>query len=83
MRTIEIPSSSRTGDPLQPIDIQTIFFQSNMMYQHNIIQVNYTTYDVRQAQDTVNPKTDHRDIMFLSGNEYGQRNPATHPYQYA
>lgn len=83
MRTVEIPSSSRTGDSLQPVDIQTIFFQSNVMYQHNIIQVNYTTYDVRRAQDTVNPKTDHRDIMLLSGNEYGRRNSATHPYQYA
>jgi hypothetical protein len=83
MQAIEMPLSSRIGNSLQPIDIQTIFFQGDVMYQHNIIQVNYTTYDIRQAQDTVNPKTNHHNIMLLSRNENGECNSTTHPYQYA
>jgi hypothetical protein len=38
------------------------FFQNNMMYQHGILRVNYTTYDVRCAQDTIN----HRRNISLS-----------------
>lgn len=30
------------------------------------MRVNYTTYDVRRGQDTLNPRTDHRDIMVLA-----------------
>jgi hypothetical protein len=36
------------------------------MYKHNIIRINYTTYDMRRAQDIINPNTDHKDIMMLS-----------------
>lgn len=60
-----------------------IFFKNNMLYQHNIMRINYTTYDVRRAQDTINPKSDHRDIMLLAAN-YRTHNPdAQHQYQYA
>ena len=59
-----------------------IYFQKDMMYQHSILQVNYTTYDVRQSQDTLNPKTDHRDILFLSSEPQMQESTA-HQYQYA
>lgn len=60
-----------------------IFFKNNMLYQHNIMRINYTTYDVRRAQDTINPKRDNRDIMLLSTN-YETRDPAAqHQYQYA
>jgi hypothetical protein len=48
------------------------------MYQHNILQINYTTYDVRRSQDILNPKTDHRDILLLSSEP-----EASHQYQYA
>jgi len=53
-----------------------------MMYQHTILWVNYTTYDVRWAQDTINPKTDHCDILLLSQTECG-RNMTIHKFQYA
>jgi hypothetical protein len=84
MRATEMPSSSRTGDSLQPMDIEAVFFQNNIMYQHNILQANYTTYDVRRAQDTINPKTDCCDVMLLSEYEprQGGCNLTSHPYQY-
>lgn len=37
------------------------------MYRHNLMCINYTTYNVCQAQDVVNPNIEHQDIMMLSG----------------
>lgn len=54
-----------------------IFFKSERMYSHKIVRFNYTTYDIRRAQDVVNPGSSHCNVMLLS--------PATstHPYLYA
>lgn len=41
------------------------------------MRVNYTTYDLRREQDTINPRT-RADIMVLSHEE-----EKTHPYWYA
>ena len=57
-----------------------IHFKGNRLYQHNIMRINYTTYDVRRAQDTISPKTDQRNVMFLSFNEF---DPSRHQYSYA
>ena len=46
------------------------------MYQHKVLRVNYTRYDMRHDQDSVNPRT-HPDIMMLAPDD------ATHPYLYA
>ncbi|TBU39749.1 hypothetical protein BD309DRAFT_1083226 [Dichomitus squalens] len=35
------------------------------LYQHKTICINYTTYDMRREQDTINPRT-HADVMLLS-----------------
>ena len=42
------------------------------------MQVNYTTYDVRREQDTINPCT-HNNVMVLSR----ETKPGHHPYWYA
>jgi hypothetical protein len=42
-----------------------------------MLQVHYTTYDLRREHDTINPRT-HADIMVLSGETKPQ-----HPYWYA
>jgi hypothetical protein len=55
-----------------------VYFRKDLMYRHNLLRVNYTTYDVRRAQDTLNPRTDHRDIMLLSINQ-----DMVHEYRYA
>lgn len=36
------------------------------MYSHRLIRFNYTTYDVRRAQDVVNHGTSHCNIMLLN-----------------
>jgi hypothetical protein len=50
----------------------------NAMYEHKTLSVNYTTYDLRRDQDTINPRT-HSDIIVLSYETDTNR----HPYWYA
>lgn len=42
-----------------------IFFKNDRLYKHRVFRINYTTYDVRRAQDIINPNTSHKDIMVL------------------
>ncbi|KXN87761.1 hypothetical protein AN958_08173 [Leucoagaricus sp. SymC.cos] len=54
------------------------------IYAHQKLRVNYTTYDLRREQDTINPKS-HSDIMLLSQEipEDETADRAWHPYWYA
>ena len=49
---------------------------NNWIYRHKVLQVNYTTYNMRRAQDSLNLQT-HGDIMVLSRDGNG-----AHPYWY-
>lgn len=51
------------------------------MYRHNLMRLNYTTYDVRRAQDVINPSTSHCNVMFLGARE-GSTTHEGHPYLY-
>ncbi|KIK35492.1 hypothetical protein CY34DRAFT_16981 [Suillus luteus UH-Slu-Lm8-n1] len=55
----------------------SIIIPDNRLYSVQIMQVYYTTYDLRREHDTINPRT-HPDIMVLSGETRPQ-----HPYWYA
>jgi hypothetical protein len=48
---------STITDPTEHADHDRIFFQLDRMYKHALLRVNYTTYDVRRAQDVINPNT--------------------------
>jgi len=52
---------------------------NNRVYRHKVLRVNYTTYDLRRAQDSLNPRT-QANIMVLAY-EHEEENP--HPYWYA
>ncbi|KAG1857827.1 hypothetical protein F4604DRAFT_1931350 [Suillus subluteus] len=43
----------------------SILFKRGRIYHHSLMQLNYTTYDVRRAQDVINPKMPHCNIMLL------------------
>lgn len=43
------------------------------MYRHKIMRVNYTTYDVRRAQDVVNSDNSHHNIMLLASSDSSVR----------
>lgn len=57
-----------------------IVFVGNRLYRHKVLRVNYTTYDNRREQDSINPRT-HADVMVLSQEEQGTE--GWHPYWYA
>jgi hypothetical protein len=48
-----------------PEERSTVTFVNNRIYKHKVMRVNYTTYDLRRAQDSLNSRT-HADIMVLS-----------------
>lgn len=43
-----------------------ILGKHNRIYQHRILRVNYTTYDVRRDQDMINAHSAHCNIMVLT-----------------
>ena len=47
------------------------------LFEHKTLRINYTTYDLRREQDTINPQI-HPDFMVLS-----HEDDRTHPYWYA
>lgn len=61
-----------------PDERDNIEIQKNRFYRHRRLRINYTTYDVRRAQDSVNPRK-RRDIMLLSNED----RDGAHPYWYA
>ena len=48
------------------------------MYQHCLLRIHYTTYDLWRESDSINPRTDHRDVMVLSNSD-----GKGHPFSYA
>lgn len=85
---IKSPTQDESSTALQgtePVDFQEqseldhILFKKNCMYRHNIIRINYTTYDVHRAQDVVNPNTSRCNIMLLASDN----KQTGHPFIYA
>jgi hypothetical protein len=62
-----------------PDDHRHVFFKSGCMYKHQLLRINYMTYDVHHAQDLINPNTQHCDIMLLSNDDDDE----SHPFCYA
>jgi hypothetical protein len=60
----------------------SVLFKDDRIYRHNLARFNYTTYDVRRAQDVINPGTTHRDILLLANNGDTDDGP-NHPFLYA
>lgn len=54
---------------------------ADRMYRHQVLRVNYTTYDGRRDQDSINPRT-HADVMVLNPGEDVSEDQQ-HPYWYA
>ncbi|KAG2152643.1 uncharacterized protein EDB93DRAFT_1249151 [Suillus bovinus] len=60
-----------------------IFIKADRMYRHNLMRLNYTTYDVRRAQDIINPSTSHCNVMLLGQANGDSTDGEQHPYSYA
>ncbi|EIW52144.1 uncharacterized protein TRAVEDRAFT_24454 [Trametes versicolor FP-101664 SS1] len=61
-----------SGDAEQP----RVLIVNNRIFWHQVLRVNYTTYDRRRTQDSVNPRT-HPDILLLAPST------ETHKFWYA
>jgi hypothetical protein len=72
----QTPAASATSDH------NFVFFKSDRMYQHQLLRINYTTYDVRRDQDVINPRTSRRDVMVLANNG-DDDSDTSHPFWYA
>jgi hypothetical protein len=44
-------------------ELNNVIFKHDQFYCHNIMRINYTTYDIRRKQDTINPATPHRNVI--------------------
>ncbi|KAG6808669.1 hypothetical protein H0H92_003308 [Tricholoma furcatifolium] len=63
------------GLQVEPADLSKLVILDSQIYIHKALRVNFTTYDNRRDQDTINPRL-HSDIMLLTNN-------SDHPYGYA
>ena len=44
----QVPLANISGDP------NLVFFKSDRMYEHHLLRINYTMYDVHRSQDVIN-----------------------------
>ncbi|KAH7917270.1 hypothetical protein BV22DRAFT_980508, partial [Leucogyrophana mollusca] len=59
-----------------------VVIKNDRIYCHSLCRINYTGYDVRRGQDVLNPRTNHNNIMLLSGSDVSANAPY-HPFSYA
>ncbi|KJA14075.1 hypothetical protein HYPSUDRAFT_107425, partial [Hypholoma sublateritium FD-334 SS-4] len=69
------PTWSGDGNEYSDEERSKVFFINERLYRHKVMRINYTTYDVRLGQDSVNARN-HADIMVLSSSD------KDHPFEY-
>ena len=79
-----IPGVAGDARSQDDTNADAIFFKNDRMYRHNLIRLNYTTYDIRRSQDVVNPKSSHQNIMLLANKDDSNTDTdGDHPFLYA
>ncbi len=68
------------GNEFTDLDHHNLSLINNCIYSHQILQINYTTYDVQQNKDSINLHT-CSDIMMLTCED--NIDDWSHPYLYA
>ncbi|KAF8965639.1 hypothetical protein BDZ97DRAFT_2057933 [Flammula alnicola] len=65
-------------------ELSQVIVQNNFIFSHATASFNYTTYDVRRDQDTINVNSGRRDVMLPSFEDSSdENNQDNHPYWYA
>lgn len=76
-------STSSSPTPIatnSTLELDGVCFKAERMYRHNVMRINFTSYDVRRGQDTINPNTEHCNVMLLASRDASISN---HQYVYA
>ncbi|KAF9234634.1 hypothetical protein BU15DRAFT_16883, partial [Melanogaster broomeanus] len=77
IKAMHVEESSTEGGPCT---LNQIVFKNDRIYRHNILRINYTTYNICRAQDVVHPNTEHHNVMLLAADFKGT---SQHPFCYA
>jgi hypothetical protein len=74
-----------TGEEPQftPEETDEISFQYNCIYEHKTAAFNYTTYDIRRDQDTINTGGTRSTVMIQSYEDPSEAGTDPHPFWYA
>ena len=75
MGRLRHPEWSGDGEEFTPEERAKLYIMDERMYMHKVMRVNYTGYDMRQGQDSINSRN-HANIMTLS------REDTDHPFEY-
>ncbi|KAJ6490960.1 hypothetical protein C8R45DRAFT_195539 [Mycena sanguinolenta] len=78
-RLLDLPYDGDEAE-FSPQDLMDVVFQNDRLYTHQVMRINYTSYDVQRAEDSINPRT-NSDVMVLSRED--EDGPNSHPYWYA
>ncbi|GBE78097.1 hypothetical protein SCP_0109790 [Sparassis crispa] len=73
------PGLAADGHQFAQEDRNRLLIQNHRIFAHQVLRINYTSYDVRRCQDSINPRN-HADIMTLAP-EHGHSDD-THPFAY-
>nr|GAT45241.1 predicted protein [Mycena chlorophos] len=71
------PETAEDSSLVSDTERREVIIRNDRIYEHKVFRVNYTTYDVRRAQDSLNPRY-HSDIMLPA-----PEGDSTHPFRYA
>lgn len=79
LQAILAGNTAANPDPRTDCDWQSLIFKQDRMYKHDIMRINYTTYDVRCGEDVIHTNTPRCDVMLLNPNA----SPSGHQFWYA
>ncbi|KII83440.1 hypothetical protein PLICRDRAFT_58395 [Plicaturopsis crispa FD-325 SS-3] len=64
-------------------ELNCVQFKSDCIFGHATATFNYTTYDLRRDQDTINVNRDRRDVIVTSNEDANEDGFPAHPFWYA
>ena len=59
------PDLPTVSDDDANLEWNSVLFKHERIYQHKIMKISYTTYDVRRDEDIIHVGTSHCNIMLL------------------
>jgi hypothetical protein len=64
-------------------ELREVVIRDNFIYSHATAAINFTTYDVRRDQDSMNINSGRSNVIVPAFESSSETDQATHPYWYA